>query len=316
MSETYFYHSFPRRDKENEEEALSRLASIADNGFLLVPEIIKWREPLQNGGLSEFIENCQKRICFTELAPNELSGHTKQFGRFSIEYRIDDLRKLGAVPVFYIPKDDSYEYLGGIGGALIARLAEIQELLKRLGDLKRFCEECNTKNDFLTLTRNGKPVGTIKCTVGSAEELIPYFTLGSQKPEVLESTIKGLSSYFYPTEDLKYNSPLHYYRQREWRITANIAKDGKSVDRDLFSEEKEKLLKIDKSFFGKELSFRTGIYRRVDRCKYLTALEGKHVLEFANRVIVPQESVTKAQLIVDNKGFRLEVAPLEKVSSV
>ncbi len=315
MSDSYFYHSFPRGYKEENansvDKALYILTSIANNGFLLVPEIIEWREPLQGGFLSNSIYNSQKRICFTELAPSELLGHTKCFGPFSLEYGVTELRKLGAVPVFYIPKEERYEYLGGIGGTLIARLYEIQEVLMKLRVLNEICDECSDKDVLVPPINIGEISRNINCTVSSAEELIHYLTEGTQKPNILEYAIRGLSNLFYPTEDIKYNTLLYYYRQREWRIIANIAKDGKPIDRDLEEEEKEAIVEIDKQFFTEELIFPTGKHRRVDQCKYFTRLEGKHVLEFANRVIVPQESVSNAQSLLKEEGLNLEVAALE-----
>ena len=80
MLGSFFYHSFPRRFRESrvitKKKGLSILTSIAERGFLLVPEIIEWREPLTDGSFSKPIQNCQKRICFTELEREELPKHT------------------------------------------------------------------------------------------------------------------------------------------------------------------------------------------------------------------------------------------------
>src|SRR5262245_56796620 len=110
-NERFFYHSFPRRPSVN---GLSILRSIIERGLLLTPEKFEFREPLDDGSSSAPASIFQKRICFTELSPNELPAHSKLFGTFALEFDINTLRAMGAIPVFYVPlhfKADGHEGL-------------------------------------------------------------------------------------------------------------------------------------------------------------------------------------------------------------
>jgi hypothetical protein len=70
-NERFFFHSFPSRGGGSSAAGLAVLQSMIEAGFLLVPEIIKWQEPLMDGRLSEPFFVAQNRICFTELrVPN------------------------------------------------------------------------------------------------------------------------------------------------------------------------------------------------------------------------------------------------------
>lgn len=88
--ERFFYHSFPRRYKGNEEDRekpLAILESICKNGLLLVPEVVIWTDVSLNKIGGKIIAE-QLRACFTELPRRELEMHSKVFGPYSIEFDI------------------------------------------------------------------------------------------------------------------------------------------------------------------------------------------------------------------------------------
>jgi len=137
--ERYFYHSFPRRSEgENEiDKGLQILRSIVKSGLLLTPEQTSWQEPVSGGGLSEPWKVIQKRACFTELATTELKRHSDVFGRFALEFEIQGLRQLGAIPVFYFPRASTDDIgMESVAASLLCRTGEIQVLLNRLGQLE------------------------------------------------------------------------------------------------------------------------------------------------------------------------------------
>src|SRR5437879_13500111 len=47
----------------------------------------------------------------------------------------------------------------------------------------------------------------------------------------------------------------------------------------------ERLGNLDEEFFSKELRTWTEQFRRVDRCRYLRVIDGKHLLTYARRVL-------------------------------
>src|SRR5262245_55986431 len=143
-AETFFYHSFPRPRAGNPEQlGLHILGSILDRGLLLTPEKFEFREALVGGSTSPPWQIFQKRICFTELSPQQLGEHAKTFGKFAIEFDIPVLRRMGAVPVFYIPLNS--EGTEGAAAAMLARLGEIQTLLTRVETIKTFTANRQTQ---------------------------------------------------------------------------------------------------------------------------------------------------------------------------
>lgn len=116
MDNIFFYHSFPRSFK-NEKDALQKgikiVRSMVEMGFLLTQEIVDWGKYLK---LNEIRPNRidQKRICFTALNPKELKNHMAKWGIFSLEFNTQNIRLLGAMPVFYVPsvikKEDQYRF--------------------------------------------------------------------------------------------------------------------------------------------------------------------------------------------------------------
>ena len=318
MYNKFLYHSFPRRGSDNIDLTITRglaiLSSMIKSGLLLTPEVTDWREHLQDGTLSQPVKLFQKRICFTLLAPSQLQKHATTFGPFAFEYRLENLRRLGGVPVFYIPYAQETDMgLEGIGGALMSRLSEIQRLLTLLSDLDGIIQTTQNKNEFLNVTHNRIGVGQTRCTVGAAEDLIHFLTYRMQTPSQLLNAIRALSGFFYPTEDPNFTGILDYYRQREWRIIGNMIKNGTESTRSLREAEIDKLIEIDNEFFGHKLDFPTGVYNRAEQSLIFHEVENKHVLHFAHRLIVPEKALKEALQIIGDFNNNLEVVSLESL---
>ena len=108
---------------------------------MLTPQLIEWKQPSAGKSASRVFPVLQKRVCFTELALHELPQHAEKFGHFALEFEIDTVRRLGAVPVFYVPQPTSAAGDGSaVGTALLAiamdayvvtqRIAYLDELFK------------------------------------------------------------------------------------------------------------------------------------------------------------------------------------------
>lgn len=316
--ERFFYHNFSRRYKDNKalyiEKGLSILASIKKLGFVLTPEVIEWKEPLSNGTQSKPWRVAQKRCCFTELVPSEVVNHSEMFGKFALEIEISVFRQLGGIPVFYMPRPSNEDKgLESLASALLSRIGEIQVLLNRLGDLEELVKNTPNKNQILQIAKNKQVLGSIQCSIGGAENLISYLRYGSQPIAILRNSLRALSGFFYPTEDFRYTGTLAYYRQREWRIIANMSKLGTDLTRNPTEDEKENLMKINYEFFNRQIELHTGKYKRADQCKIFDHLEGKPIIEFIRRVIVPSEAKNMAIDILSSENDP-PVVDLESIS--
>ena len=304
-AERYFYHSFPQFGVDDPDlerkNGLVILESIVRNGLLLTPETIEWSESLtlKSGGTSRSDPWCvsQKRCCFTELFPHELSDHSRRYGHFALEFEIEILRQLGGMPVFYIPRSSENSLgLEGLGEMLIARLGEIQGVLERLAKLEDDVKNNTNKNDLISVEQDGQGVGSIQCTIGGAEVLFALLRLRSentytQPTKTLLNAVKGMAGLFAPADDIDCRELLSYYREREWRILAKIEKDGKALTRDLDKSEKEMLLKLNRDFFEEEIKIRGKNHKRVDQCDIYPELNGKPIIQYVHRVIVPNDAV-------------------------
>lgn len=311
MDTRYFYHCFPRRSgADHNAHGLAILDSIVNRGLLLTHERVELRETLADGSLGKQSLILQKRICFTELAASELPEHCERFGRFALEWDVPTLVQMGAVPVFYVPLRATPDSLDGAAASMLARLGEVQELLSRLDSLAGFTRQPLDPEEKLSVTLNGKPAGQTACTVAGARDLIQYLQFETQPISVLLASVRYLLGYFYPTENLSYTEPLTYYRQREWRILANLVNRGDPVTHELSLEDANAITELDPTFFGRELDFPTGRQSLASACHLYPTFRGRHILESTRRILVPDDAVSTAQKILSDAGLKVDVAAL------
>ena len=315
----YFYHSFPRPLPGVDEIAkgLRILESIAEKGLLLTPENTKWRERLSNGELSPPWPLMQQSASFTDIAPSELQQHSIKFGHFALEFDVEAIRQLGGIPVFYLPRASKDDIgMESLASMLMCRMGEIQRVLNHLAKLEDSIRQSNDKTQPLTAKIGGQEQ-VLSPSLEDAETVLAILTQGSeahpyQSPSTLRNAFKGLSGFFYPAERYPDDLLLQYYRQREWRIVADMYKDGKKVTMDLSDDEKKALLELDEEFYSREIEYPSGSHQRVYGCEFLRELEGRTFLNYARRVIVPDEVVDQAKQILT--GDRLpEVVPASDV---
>jgi hypothetical protein len=207
--ECFFFHSFPRpRTGETRETQVQKGQligqSLLDNGILLSPENYELPILDSNGQVVDHVRTTQRRACFTELELEALPEHSKTFGPFALVYRIDDLRQLGALPVFYIPLIRGTANLSALATDLLGGFADATTYIKVLAQMRRWLSHADT----VGLTYRGREVkfNTEQSRVirDLIDVLSDYVTadLGTT-----ESRLAILSSCFYPTENPKYTVP-------------------------------------------------------------------------------------------------------------
>jgi len=298
-------------------KGLGILKSIVENGILLTPESIEWEEPLENGTLVNKMIAIAKSCSFTEIPLNRLKTHSDKFGYFSIEFNIEVLRKLGAIPVFYLPRacegDDSLESLAS---SLMIRLGEIQELLNNLRKLEKWAEENSGKADYYPKLDicGQRRIG--RCNPKAIEDVIAFCRGPSQPIRILRNALRVISGFHYPAEDYQYTKMMGYYKQREWRIVANMSFHGKELTYPIDDEGiKEMLIGIDPDFYQKDIRLhynRTA--RRVDLCQFYPEHNKRKFIEYAHRVIVPSKAVDLAIGILNKCGEPPDVIDSESIS--
>lgn len=306
MEQRFFYHSFPRRGKneaQENEKGLKILQSICNSGLLLTPEVSEYKYEHANGTPPRVEQILQKRICFTELSPKELKQHSLNFGHFSIEYEIEVLKKMGAIPVFYIPlnlNNDGKDL--SIGSMLLIQFVDALNLIHRLNTISSLPEHGTlpAKLPFnVEYPQNPTISKTFEIDTAESLNLLNALNHGLTPFPMLVNALEGILGFFYPADNKRVNEGLGYYRQREWKICLNITFVGKpGILRSISESEKKELLSIDNTFFSKKLSFQKAEIEFLKECFVLWNFENKHPLELATRVIVPDEAKESAKTIL------------------
>ena len=315
----FFYHSFPRpRRSETRGETARRgweiLQSMTKLGLVLAPEVVEWHAPVSLGTPSP-IQILQQRICFTELSPQVLGGHSTRFGPFALEFDTTSLRRIGALPVIYMPQAlSAQDHLALLGTFVVGHLAQIRSSLEKLNELDQLDNlaywqvqnpEANSIADDAPVTlRNGDEsrgvVQEFEVPLKTIRGVLNYLGFETAPFNAMVGAISIAQAMFYPTDDDHQNQELGYYRQREWRITAGYSVNGSPRGRSLQDEEKELLLGLDESFWGREIhSSRQS--RRVDEALSLVQPTPDELISMVRRLIVPDDFANDASAIFGDR---------------
>lgn len=301
MQDTYFYHSFPRSKNAS---GIAILRSMAENGILLTPEVRSYRDPYLPTGSGPVVTTSM-RACFTLLKTHELTKHSETFGRYSIEFDQRKLREIGLMPVIYIPTHDQGNVgLAHVGALVLANVAMLQNMIHLMDDIVRF------RGETLNLLVGNNRLSISGLQKKYYQEILRLLRVSNDLIEFssLEATLQFLSGLFYPTEDLRYNSDLGYYMQKEWRLLPSIYFNGVPIATKASEQQKTNLINIDKRFFMAELqSGKNSVFRRVDECYYIKNVNGDHILKSANRIIVPFEDIEAVAELLQEHNLNIQV---------
>jgi len=311
MEERFFYHSFPRpRKGETPEHILQKgmsiLSLINSYGIVLAPEVVRWKQPLQEGGVRE-LEQLQKRICFTELSESELPAHAERFGPFALQFDLDTVRHLGAVPVSYIPQVLVGDTPSAVGATLVAELFDARGTMDQLQQLRDGLNQLEALKaegtpiapgcafDLVNVDRAGTPVKKYHVSVAAVRDVVEYLSFQNAPFSLMRGVLNAMLSLFYPADDQVNDKVLGYYRQREWRIVSGVEVNGVSVSSSLTPEQSRRVSNIDVSFWERMLSIRFPLshaktFRRIDEAEILSGLGGRKLLDLVKAVIVPQRA--------------------------
>jgi len=225
--------------------------------------------------------------------------HADRFGHFALEFEIPVLRHLGAFPVFYIPRRSKTSTgLEDLAYNFVGRLAEIYILLDRMGKLEDALKNHVGMEHAPLIIKRGKRKTRSRCSYGGADDIFSSLTASLDSVGDLGATLEMLMTFYYPLENLRYTGILGYYRQREWRISANMTENGVPLARPINAAEKDLLLGLDKAFFMRRIRFAKGTYRSVDTCEFYERFEERPIIQYVRRVIVPSIAVAKARDIL------------------
>ncbi len=309
-----FFHSFPRpRDNDdNQKDTIDRglkiLECLTKIGIVLAPEIIEWNQPFSDGNFRKH-HTVQQRICFTEISSIELQEHGKKFGPFAIEWEISNLRRLGALPVFYIPQPlNDNPGLSALGISVVVQLYDCQRTIDNLRSLRQASEiNCNSVT-LQNKNKNGEVVQEYSVPTAILKNIVSFLSYRNAPFDMMSNTLDGVSRLFYPADNLSHDKLLDYYRQREWRLVGT-EKDGQAVSRNPKGNEAEQIRQTNPDFWNREISGGPYQFKRIDQALVYSTVEGHHVLSTARRIIVPDVALERAKKIISDVGLNIRVEP-------
>lgn len=306
-----FYHSFvrPRPNEDQDaliDKSLKILQSIKRHGLMLAPEVIKWTIPLSDNS-EKVIRHRQVRICFTELEREELPLHAKRFGPISLEFSIESLRRLAAIPAIYLPQTLRGEPALSSAGSVMAWVFDmLKYTLDRLDQLSKIAKpdvalalakkqnpdmELSVASDYklnlCNVDHDGKVVADFEVSAETIRGILAYIGYKNAPLELMHGAVSAAQSLFYPTDDEMHDELLAYYRQREWKIIPGFSKDGEELGRLLRDEEKQDLYRIDERFWSRKIADDKGEFCRVDEARVIDSFHGRPIEAFIQKIIVP-----------------------------
>ncbi len=293
MYNEFFYHSFSRLLKnestqDNNKRAFQTLESILKNGLLFVPEEIKLPFKIESPLKPIF----HHRVCFTLISREKLLEHTKIFGNFSIEFTTNILREIGITPAMYLPifNYDNDRHLQNVSSKFVYRLMKFHQEARE--------EAEKIHNDLMKASK--------------VSDYSKILSLKQKKQEILEKRawFEGLANMIYPLDNNSYTQENGYYQQREWKLPANLTNNGSDTTEIATHEQQQELLDINRNFFSKEINY---LGRKLSRAMisfFLKTFQQKHILEHANKIIVPKENVAQVRALLSKYRVHLNVEQL------
>lgn len=278
--------------------------------------MVEWKYPHADSSPPRVERILQRRICFTELAPSELHEHANVFGHFAIEFDVEVLKRMGAMPVFYIPRGMmNNEFAAPLGSVILIQLLDASNLIKRLAWLDSLRYKSHNPMIDFEVKYPENPIVSRKFELNIEETLksIEAISHGLSPLTMLSSSVEGVLNLFYPADNTYKNESLGYYHQREWRIAGGIAINGIDLMRPLLSEERNVFIEIDSEFFQRKMVFIDNHFELIDECSLYTSLGGKHVLDLANRIIVPAIAIQNAREALSKLNNKLPIVSLEEL---
>lgn len=319
-----YYHSFPRRFCSNSysygnefqiQKGLEIFESILTYGVLLVPEIVEFDGELdtETGNTTSELLALQRRFCLTHLNEEQLTSHASSFGGFHLEFSEISIRKLGAIPVFYIPKSNPNENTGLdiLGNTLLHRLSEIQDILRILSEIdSKLTSE--VKSLFKRSIKLYSNENDRKISHSDLSWFLNSLKEGKQEFKELAATIEVLSYIFYPTKRRNVSNSysdnnIYYYLQREWRVIGGISLNMNSIDDDLTEIEKVHISNIDTDFFRSPISNHFDSNTIIDECKVIRDIEGTPIKNLISRIYAPKHSKNRLKNILSYFNLDIDI---------
>lgn len=317
----YFYHCFPRWACSTApgvappaEAALRIIRLMFKWGLLLTPEEIVFRgEPFKDKERGQPVRILQRRLCLTELAEDALPDHAQVFGPVALEFDQPTLRRIGAMPVVYIPQslsaDPEGDHFAIVGQTMVYRLRDTYGLLSHLAQLDEHLRGLPPGDAAVRLRRSASDPGR-PYPAELLRDLLETLTHGRPPLPQLSAAMSTLSCFFYPTDAPtprgggRDDARLAYYREREWRIVSGLHFAGTPLDERLSPEaERDVASVLDPSLCPEGAAAADGLSFARD-CNLVRGFGGESIMNSVRRIIAPAELLPELKKLARESGYR------------
>ena len=253
--------------------------SIAENGLLLTTNARTLDSfGIDRGkGVVQMEVMQHPRICFTDIAPNQLGSHGQRYGKYGIGFLRETIINWGGLPAWYLPNYWHDDSLKVVGPALVNSLHAAMDAARQYQAIAR---ELLSKGVPITVQYvHGTPV--------SGQQLVNEIENVANTLFCVLSFIKEMS----PSSAEDYS----YLFEREWRLISGIGLAGRApISRALTSEEKQFLCVRNPTWQAPRQSQDVNITARygtspiIDSFQYFNGIEGQgSVAQLIDTVLVP-----------------------------
>ena len=294
------------------ERAIAILALIRKIGLVLAPEVIEW--DLSPLGLSKMpLRTLQRRMCFTEIAPAELSEHSNLFGPLALSFNTVKLREAGAMPVIYVPQGLSSPLsqlaIFCVNGAqhtkaVLGQLQQLKEVSDpQLAEIKfGHPVDPNCVLNLRNIDPEGDVVASYSVPVVHAQQLLQHIGFNNIPFDHSIGILEVFLNMFCPTDNSYNGEFLGYYRQREWRIIAgDVRLNGRAMGRELTSAEKKEVIAIDPFFWSRPLFINGNKICRLDLALLYEPIIGWNVFDHMESIYAPENVHIQIRGIVESQ---------------
>jgi hypothetical protein len=289
-------------------------------GLLLSPEeIVFLGEPYRDEPTGQPIRILQKRFCLTELSEEELSDHAQVFGPIALEFDQPTLRRIGAMPVVYIPQQLSDEprkdQFALVGQTLVYRMFDTYQLLSDLAGIRDEVSELSSDRVSVTLGHPDSDV-TVEYPVALLRHFLETLTYKRQPLRELASAMQLLSCFFYPTDEAIIvnrwgdidDGRLAYYREREWRIVSGIRFGGKPLDGDLPANAAIEISALIQDSFSPYASAKIEGLPFTNSCSLIQTFGGRSIMDSVRRILAPSDLIGDVATVARKFRFQGVIA--------
>lgn len=317
MQQRRLIHSFPRPKAGDSpeatlERAISILSLIKKVGLVLAPEVIEWDLSSPSSNQTP-LRTLQRRICFTEIEPAELTKHCASFGPLALSFDIERLRESGAMPVIYIPQGLN-STLSQIATFCVNGAHHTKSVLGQLQQLKEVSDPSLATQRFghpvapnynLDLKNNdsaGNIVASYSVPATHVQQLLQHVGFNNIPFDHSIGVLGIFLNMFYPTDNLYQGELLGYYRQREWRLIASDVKiNGRPMGRELSVAEKNDLTAINPTFWNRAILVDGNDTTRQELALVYEPIEGWNIFDFLESIYAPECVHARVRKIVGDQ---------------